>query len=371
MGGEPSAVTRLDPARQETGHWFPQFLPDGRHFIYRASTTKPEDAATYLGSLDSPDVKRIYNAGADAVYAPPGYLIFTNDHGLVAQWLDVRKAELSNYPIALAESASMWAEADGRFSVSKNGVLTYLTGPAFAGSGGAYTQLVWFDRAGKRLGAASEPAEYSNPAISPDGKKVAVGKKDPQTKTRDIWVIDLQRGGSSRLTFDPGDDLNPSWSPDGARIAFTSNRKGHRDLYVKPASGVAEEQLVLQSGEAKNIEDWSGNGEFLLYSMDDTRTAETSITQWLFSFPEHKSVPLLRAKCVQSQGRLFPRHGAPTRWIAYTSNEHESKVFQVYVRRFDGALSGSGGKWQISTNGGFEPYWRGTARNSSTFPVTR
>jgi Tol biopolymer transport system component len=93
---------------------------------------------------------------------------------------------------------------------------------------------------------AGEPADYSNPAISPDQKKIAVGKRDPITKTRDIWVIDSLRNASSRFTFDPGEDLNPSWSPDGTRIAFTSNRKGYRDIYVKPANGAGEEQMLLQ-----------------------------------------------------------------------------------------------------------------------------
>jgi Tol biopolymer transport system component len=100
------------------------------------------------------------------------------------------------------------------------------------------------------LGEVGEPADYSNPAISPEQKMVAVGKSDPETKTRDIWVIDSQRGTSSRLTFDPADDTNPTWSPDGTRIAFSSNRKGHREIYTKPASGVGEEQVLTSPLQA-------------------------------------------------------------------------------------------------------------------------
>lgn len=348
MGGEPRAVTKLDQSRQENVHFGPQFLPDGRHFIYAAWSTKPENTAIYLGSLDSPQVKHIHDGYIDFSYAPPGHLIFTIGTNLMAQRFDVRKGELSGEPILLADSLLSLSGPYGTlgfFSLSDNGVLTYL-----AGSDLTLTQLLWFDRTGKRLGIAGDPADYSNPAISPDQKKIAVGKRDPRTKTRDIWVIDLLRNASSRFTFDPRDDLNPSWSPDGTRIIFTSNRKGHRDIYVKPANGAGEEQMLLQSDGNKNVEDWSSDGQYLLWGSDTE--------EWLFSFKEHKSLPL--PKFTQEQGRFCPSGTGPPRWFAYTS--HETGARQVYVRSFAGALTGSGARWQISTNGGTDPSWRGDGK---------
>jgi eukaryotic-like serine/threonine-protein kinase len=212
----------------------------------------------------------------------------------------------------------------------------------------------WFDRSGKRLGTVSEPAVYSNPAISPDQKMVAVGKRDPQTRTRDIWVIDLQRGTSSRLTIDPADDFNPTWSPDGTRIAFTSDRKGHRNIYVKAASGVGEEQMLAESAEEKTVKDWSADGQSLVWGVDATGYER------LFSFRDHKIPPFLQAKFLQDQCRFSPNYGGPPRWIAYRS--FETGASQVYVRSFAGVLSGSGGKWQISTDGGSEPMWRGDSK---------
>jgi Tol biopolymer transport system component len=362
MGGEPTALTKLDHSRQEVIHAFPWFLPDGRHFIYLAWSPKPENCATYLGSLDAPGVKRIHNGNNPFIYAPSGYLMFmrrttsaampdpftVGSGTLMAQRFNIGRAELMGDPMPLVDSVAIWG-FNQSFSTSEDGVLTY-----FPGSGPARTQLAWFDRSGRRLGTVGEPADYSNPAISPDQKMVALGKRDPETKTRDIWVIDLERGTSSRLTFDPADDLNPTWSPDGARIAFSSNRKGHRDIYMKPASGVGEEHVLVESEEEKSIEDWSADGQYLVWGND------TTSYEWLFSFNDHKALPLLQAKFVQDQCRFFPNHSGPPRWIAYSSSETGAR--QVYVRSFAGVLSGSGGKWQISTDGGSEPMWRGDGK---------
>jgi Tol biopolymer transport system component len=344
MGGEPKALTSLDRSRQEQVHIFPQFLPDGEHFIYLSESAKPENSGTYLGSLDSPKRKRIHDGLANAVYAPPGYLIFRTGTSLMARRFDFRRAEVSGDPLRLVDGV-----ATGNppfysiFSVSENGILAYLSLSMLFD----ITELVWCDRTGRRLGTVASPAAYSNPAISPDQKKIAVAKWDTQTNTRDIWIIDFERRNSSRLTFDPADDTNPTWSPDGTRIAFSSNRKGHFDIYVKPASGVGDERQLIESGESKYIEDWSGDGEYLAYG--------TNTGEWVYSFKQQKSMLLLRGG-QQDQVRFFPKRAGPLRWFAYESDE--SGQFQVYVRSFAGALSGSGGKWQVSLDGGSEPYWR-------------
>jgi hypothetical protein len=301
--------------------------------------------ATYLASLDSPEVKRIRDGATNSVYTA-GHLLFMRGQSLIAQSFDVRRAELSGDPMVVADQVLLVPGTPfGEYTVSENGALAYRQGSV------EHTQLVWFDRSGKRLKTVSEVADYSNPALSPDQRRVAVSKSDPQTNTRDIWIIDLERGTSSRLTFDPADDSNPTWSPDGKRIAFWSDRTGHRNVYVKQAGGAGDEQIVWQSDEPQHVEDWSSDGQYL-FAGDGA--------EWLFSFRERRVQPFVRAQFGHEQYRFCPNGTKPPRWFAYRSNETGES--QVYVRSFAGALAGSGGKWQISTNGGMEPYWRGDGK---------
>ena len=267
-GGEAKPALELDKTRKETGHLWPHFLPDGRHFLYLSSSTDAGKSAIYVASLDSKETQPLISVESNVSYTPPGFLIYGRQETLMAQPFDAGRLRITGDPFPVAERVLRMPVPGSLFSISQNGVLAYRS------AGSNNVQLAWYSREGKRLATVGEPADYSNPAISPDQKRVAVCIRDPQTKTRDIWVIDLQRGGTSRLTFDPGDDKNPTWSPDSARIAFSSDRKGHLDIYVKPASGAGEEQMLLQSSEDKAVEDWSPDGQYLAYNMTDPSPGE-------------------------------------------------------------------------------------------------
>jgi eukaryotic-like serine/threonine-protein kinase len=210
--------------------------------------------------------------------------------------------------------------------------------------------LQWLDRNGKRLGIVGEAGGYSNLALSSDDRKLAIAIRDPQTKTHDIWIIDLVRGTKTRLTSDPADDLVAVWSPDGTRIAFTSDRLGQRDIYQKLSDGSGPEELLLGGkGENKFVDDWSKDGKYLVY--DAWSTARPR----LFALPlagERKPVPLVNPEFVSHQGQLSPNG----RWLAYRSTE--SGISEVYVQGFAPDSSKSGGKWLISTKGGELPRWR-------------
>jgi Tol biopolymer transport system component len=230
------------------------------------------------------------------------------------------------------------------FSASPTGVLVWRRSRQFPES-----LLQWFDRSGKRLGVVGEAADFSNPALSPDDKKLAVDIRDPQTKTRDIWIFDLLRGTKARLTFDPSDDLNSVWSPDGTRIAFTSARMGQRDIYQKLADGSELEELLLGGkGGQKHAEDWSSDGKYLIYNMQAGQLH-------LYVLPlvgDRKPVPILDKESPADQGQLSPNG----QWLAYTSTE--SGKFEVYVQAFTLNSSQPRGKWQVSTAGGEIPRWR-------------
>lgn len=184
------------------------------------------------------------------------------------------------------------------------------------------------------------------PFWSPDSRSIAFFAQG-KLKRVDIWVFDLVRGTGSRLTFDPADDLNPVWSPDGTRIAFTSEWKGHRDIYWKLASGTGPDEALLESTDRKSVEDWSGDGRFLVYNTGNNPKTRDDL--WALPLSgDRKPVPILMTPFTEGQGQLSP----DGRWIAYRSSK--SGRPEVYVQPFPP----SGGKWQISTAGGHEPRWR-------------
>jgi len=268
-----------------SSQYFPSFLPDGRRFLYRVLNPIQGEPGIYIGSLDSKEGKRI-GTGSSALFVPPSWLLYVRGSTLVAQSFDPDKATLAGDAIPIAEQVATVAANGlfGAFSVSQNGILAYRRAVPPAS-----TELTWFDRSGKKLGTVGEEAVYTNPALSPDGKRLAVGRLDPSTNRRDIWVIDLVRSVSSRFTFDKADDTNPIWSPDGSRIAYSSTRKGPglRDLFWKAAGGAGAEELVFEDGGNKSLEDWSPDGKLLLYNV---------ATQYIAAVPVRRSQAVPRAE---------------------------------------------------------------------------
>ncbi|MDQ3256192.1 MAG: hypothetical protein M3R15_20235, partial [Acidobacteriota bacterium] len=343
-GGEPSPLTTPDRSRLEGSHRWPQFLPDGRSFLYFI-TGPPESRGIYLGSLDSKETKRLLPTDSSAVYAPPGYLLFRRAGTLLAQAFDPQKLELTGEPFPLPEQVGV---AAGTFytylTISQNGVLAYHTGNS------EKAQLAWFDREGKQVGVTGSLGDYYNLALSPDGKRVAFDSVDPQTMNRDVWLLELARGTPMRFTFDPATDWFPVWSPDGSRIVFSSNRNGPTDLYQKGASGTGSDELLLKSSNAKVPTDWSPDGRFILYRSQDP---QTKADIWVLPLEgDRQPFPLLQTEFNEQQARFSPNG----KWIAYTSDE--SGTTQVYVQSFPAP----GTKWQVSTGGGDQPRWRRDGR---------
>jgi len=179
---------------------------------------------------------------------------------------------------------------------------------------------------------------------------LAYGRMDPKLKTRDLWVLDLQRNTATRLTSDPADDLNPVWSPDGRWIYFTSERKGSRQLYRKPASGVGEDELIFASEDRKNIEDITPDGRTLIFNLQ--RKGEKEKVHALSINNPAQTVPVIQSQFGDDQAQISP----DGRWIAYRSAESGRQ--EVYVQTFSLDPKRPRGKWRISTSGGLEPRWR-------------
>ena len=340
-GGTPTALTR--PATGEGDHRWPQFLPDGRHFLFFAIGTPSRIAA---GSLDGGEPTRVLTIAAGAAYyAPPGYLLLVSQGVLVARRFDPMRIAVSNDPLPIAQSVSVDAFNRGAVSVSEAGVLAYRTGVTTSGR-----QLVWVDRTGKTLGVLLPPEDtaLARPELAPGGQQVSVGRI--VQGNADVWLIEVARGIASRFTFDAAVDRAPVWSPDGRRIIFGSSRNGRTDLFEKPANGAADEQPLLVTPQDKAPLDWSPDGKFLIYANQDSKTQSD-----LWALPlagERKPFPIVQTTFDEVQGQFSP----DGRWVAYGSNE--TGRYEIYARPFPGP----GGKWQISTGGGIYPRWRRDGR---------
>ena len=341
-GGAPVPLTSLEESRKEVSHLHPHFLPDGRRFLYLATSPQRASMGIYAGSLDSKETKLLVNTDVSAAYAPPGYLLFLRERTLMAQGFNADSLELKGDPTPVAEEVDRLGQGArfALFSVSRTGVLVYRSGSSET------TQLIWFDRNGKQLETVGSPANYAVPWLSPDEKRIVFSRLEPQSGNADIWLMELVRGTLTRFTFDQAGDLSPIWSPDGSRIVFASDRDGTPNLYQKAASGAGNEELLLKSDHRKIPLDWSADGKFILYQ---ELHPKTSSDVWALPLSgEQKPFPYLQTEFDERQARFSP----DGKWIAYSSNE--SGTWQVYVQSFPAM----GGKWQVSTSGGAQPQWR-------------
>ncbi len=330
-GGVPTQVTELGKAQKEGAHIWPEFLPDGRHFVFWVLGGEQDGIA--VSSLDSKEKKLLIPRASRAVYAPHGFLLFVREGTLMAQPFDAARLRLSGEPLPIAE------RLDWNFSTGSNGLLSYRAGAIDA------RQLRWFDRSGRELAKVGKPGDYWEPALSPDGTRLALGVGS-YTPVGDILLLELARGSFSRFTPHPNDEVTPVWSPDGKEIAFSSNPNGHFDLYKKDSGGAGGDELLFQSSDDKFPGDWSRDGKYLIYYDIDPKTKSDL---WVLPMSgKRKPRIFLQTEFSETNGAFSP----DGRWVAYNSDE--SGAMEIYVRPFPP----SRGKWQISTTGGGQPVWR-------------
>jgi serine/threonine protein kinase len=338
---EPLPQSQTGGGLQGPGQRFPQFLPDGRHFLYYVAETTVR--GVYVGSLDSPARQRLFDADAAAVFVPPDRVLFIRADRLYAQRFDPTTLHVDGSAVAIAQGVSIDAFGIAALSGSATGAIVFRVGAA-----NRQRQFAWFDRSGVQVGLAAAPdADIAlNPALSPDGRMLALNRSTAGNV--DIWLLDLGRRVLSRFTSDPGPEIYPVWSPDGTRIAFArGNRSGSGfNLYQRATAGTGEEKTLLESSQNMVPEDWSRDGRFLSYITSD------SAGRWdIGVLPVGRaSTPIEVTKTPSNEmGSQFSSDG---RWIAFESDE--SGRNEIYVQPFPGP----GPKTIVSTGGGLQPRWR-------------
>ena len=340
-GGEVREVVSLDRGRQENSLRFPQFLPDGRHFVYVARSGRTDKSAAYLGSLHAKP-KLLFTTLSKVMYAPPGHLLFLRGGTLVAQKFDLANARVEGDEKAIATNvAGNPLGLNAGFTVSETGVLVYARAMPRS-----TTTLEWFNRAGKPLGAFGEPGSYPQMRIAPDGRRVVVALTDEQSATRGVWILAAGQT-PARVTPHGTNDWFPFWSHDGSRIAFGSYRDGPLDIYTTTVAEPGRDTPLVQSTHQKDPLDWSPDGRYLLYR-DTQRNLRGDLV--VVDVATKQITELPRTENEERSGR-FSRDG---RWIAYVS--HETGRPEVWVQPFPA----TGARWQVSVNGADEPTWGGT-----------
>jgi WD40 repeat protein len=343
-GHEPATV--LNAEHLEVAHLWPQFLPDGRHFLFLADAAVNVDHAIKVGELDRTESRVVIKpVGSGAIFAPAGYLLYTRDEKLVARPFDVARVESAGdeFPVLEEGAVRVQLEDDhyNPVALSLNNVLVYRQAPS------PFSELVWRDRSGARVGTLGAPAKYEDPVMSADGTRVAVGRPDRQGHNWDIWIMDVAKGSSQRLTTSPAPDSVPVWSPDGTEMIFRSFRENHDEIYRTSAINATMESQITLPGLDRNATDWSPDAHTLI--VNALKSVKGDYDIWAIRLSDFHATALVQTPQNDTGGSVSP----DGRWIAYVSDD--SGTPEVFVQRFPDATD----RQQISSQGGTEPIWRG------------
>jgi Tol biopolymer transport system component len=339
-GGEPVVVVPRDKAAITNA---PNFLPDGRRFLYVERTTQEGARRLCVASLDSEEKRCFEGIETPAVYASPGYLLFVRSGALLAQPFDVERLVVSGDPLRVQDARIVVGNVyePPLFSTSRDGILVF-----HAGSSGS--QLMWHDRGGARLGTPVGPG--GRPALSPDGRLLAVQRRDPERETTDVWIHDLQAGTDTRFTFAPGSEGWPAFSPDGQIVMFSSaGSPGPVGLFRKRVRGDTPEEAVVPNMQTANPH-WSSDGRFVIFQTPGKDSFDLLALR--LDSPGSPGIPVAQTEHGEREGRFSP----DVRWVAYDSTETGRR--EVWIQPFPP----TGARWQISRTGGVSPQWRGDGK---------
>ena len=352
-GGTPQSLTTLDKQGGEGTQRWPQILPGGKAVLFTSNTkagtgASLEDSDIVVYSMTSGQRKTVQRGGFYARYLPSGHVVYMHEGTLFALPFDLQRLEVTGQPAPILEGVvTALVSAGAQFSFSETGNLVYVVGR----SGGQNVSIYWMEREGKFTPLRETPGNYYNPAFSPDGKRLALEIFDG--KRRDIWEYEWERDTLTRLTFGGEGNGRPVWTPDGQRIVYSSQEKGGvPNLWSIRADGAGYAQRLTESKNIQFTGSWRPDGNVLAFWQLNPGTNYDIMTLPIEGDEKVGWKPGEPKPFVNSAfDEVLPAFSPDGRWLAYQSNESGS--YEVYIRPFPGP----GGKWQISTGGGFYPEW--------------
>ena len=341
-GGKAELVTVPDPAHQEQGHRWPEVLPDGDSILFSMMKNfGADDAETGIFSIKTRTWHTILQNASNAHYLTSGHLVYVHAGTLMAVPFDLKSLRMTGTPAQVLHGI-LANQDDGYASlaVSRSGNLAYVSGPERTERKSS-TQLVWVSRDGKESPASPTLGGYEDMSLAPDRKMAAFTV--PADPVWNIWVLDFERGNLNRLTF-TGDNRDPLWSPDRRHIAYTSFRDGHFGIYWSTIDGSSPEQKLTSNQFEPTPTVFTPDGKKLIFTQD---VSTTNVNTWEIALTGDATPVPLNGLGEGGSVDLSP----DGKWIAYESAE--TGQLEVYVQPYPGP----GGKWQVSSAGGYRPRW--------------
>ncbi len=342
-GGTATEVTRVDRARGEVSHRWPQALDDGRSLLFTIWTGPGlDESEIVVQSLADGERHVLVPGGHSPRYVSSGHLLYARLDTLFAvPWRPPQADFGGAAPTALAVHPRLENEGAAAYAVADNGTLVYL-----AGGASRYAQrLVWVDRAGRVEALPVPERDYESVAISPDGRQAVVQIKEGSVG---LWLCDLARHTLTPFVTDGGSSQAPVWTPDGRRVVYRATRSGSRNLFWKAADGTdAEERLTTRDGVTQTPTSFSPDGTVLAFNENGGPGEGVSRIWTLPLTGDGAPHELLQTPVREMNGQVSP-DGA---WLAMSS--FSSGQSEVHVRPFPGP----GASRQLSIGGGSEPRW--------------
>jgi serine/threonine-protein kinase len=348
VGGTAERLTT--PAPGEATHRWPQVLPGGRAVLYTVSTAVGTYANAWLAAQPLPAGTShvVQRGGFYGRYLPSGHLTWVHDGTLFAAPFDLAALAVTGPAVPVVPGVLSGTNSGGaQVEVSHTGTLVYLPG----GENASAAPLDWLTRDGKTTPLMATPANWGGVQIAPDSRRLAFSLAD--AANFDVWTYEAARDALTRLTFDPGSDRNPVWTPDGRRLVYSASRSGTaQNLYWQRVDGGGDATRLTTSPNVQYPGSWHPSGRVLAFSEIRPQTGTDLMvlpvegdeaSGWKPGTP----TVFLSGPFTEQEPRFSP----DGRWLAYESNE--SNAFEIYVRPFPGP----GGRWPISTGGGTNAVW--------------